>query len=131
MFVRNPDDPERTRLVGASMLIKAHDVDGNEVFVIRGVNPIQNFITHISAESFFESFVDNVVVPMAKAQGVKRILIPGDGLFEAQTNRPSLHWHINSKYGSAPRVILDRDGPETTFNDLPIWDTCVLVREVE
>lgn len=130
MFVRNPDDTERARLVGACMIIKARDVAGDEVFIIRGINPTQNFITNISAESFFESFVDDALVPLAEAHGVKKILIPADGLFEAQTNRPSLHWHINQRYASAPIVPLDRNGPETTFNDLEIWNTCVLVRRL-
>jgi len=130
MFVKSPDDVERVRLVGACMVIKARDLVGDEVFVIRGINPILNFITNVSAESFFESFVDEALVPMAQAQGVRKIVIPRDGLFEAQTNRPSLHGYIVGRYGGAPAVALDRGGPETTFNDYEIWDRCVLVREL-
>ncbi len=131
LFVRNPDNADRARLIGACMVIKALDLTGDEVFIIRGINPTQNFITHVSAESFFESFVDDALVPMAKAQGIGKILIPADGLFEAQTNRPSLHFYINERYASAPVVPLDRNGPQTTFNDLEIWDCCVLVRTLD
>jgi hypothetical protein len=130
MFVRNPDDADRMRLVGACMVIKARDLVGDEVFVIRGINPILNFITNVSAESFFESFVDEALVPMAQAHGVRKIVVPRDGLFDAQTNRPSLHSHIVERYGGAPPVTLDRSGPDTAFNDLEIWDRCVLVREL-
>lgn len=131
MFVRDPDDDSRKRVVGACIVIKVKDTEGNETFVVRGLNPTQNFITQLNAESFFESFIDTAVVPMARAQGIKRIVIPSEpSSGSSQTNRPSLNLYIQSNYGQNPRVPLDQRGPSPTFNRYEIFDKCVLVREL-
>jgi hypothetical protein len=130
MFVKNPADEQRKKLIGACVILKVRDIDANDVFVVRGLNPTQNFITQVKPESFFESFIDEAVVPLAKAQGIKRIVVPGGPSGGAQTNRPTLATYINSNYGQNPVIPLDPTGPNSKFNNYEITDKCVLVRQL-
>jgi hypothetical protein len=101
------------------------------VLVIRGINPTQNFITTLKSESFFERFVDDAVVPMARALGISLIVIPNDGISGgAKTNRPTLGMYISEKYRQNPVVPLDPYGSTSTFNGHPIHTQCVLVRKL-
>jgi hypothetical protein len=130
MFVKNPTDEQKKKLIGACVILKVRDTDANEVFVVRGLNPTQNFITQVKPESFFESFIDDAVVPLAKAQGIKRIVVPGGPSGGAQTNRPTLSNYINANYGQNPIIDLDPFGPNSTFNSYSISDKCLLVRQL-
>jgi hypothetical protein len=130
MFVKNPADEQRKKLIGACVILKVRDIDANDVFVVRGLNPTQNFITQVKPESFFESFIDEAVVPLAKAQGIKRIVVPGGPSGGAQTNRPTLSTYINTNYGQNPVIPLDPAGPNSKFNNYEITDKCVLVRQL-
>ena len=131
MFVRNADNESRKRVVGACILLKVKDTAGNNTFVIRGLNPTQNFITALKPDSFFERFIDDVVVPYAQAQGVTKIVIPNEAVSGgAQTNRPSLAAYIRPTYRDCELVRLDTTGPNSSFNGYQIADGCVLVRDV-
>jgi hypothetical protein len=131
MYIRNPDDEVRRKIVGACLLLKVKATNGEDVLVIRGINPTQNFITNLKPESFFERFVDDAVVPMARSLGTSLIVIPNDGISGgAKTNRPTLGMYINDRYGLNPVVPLDPLGPTTTFNGYPIHTQCVLVRKL-
>lgn len=131
MFVRNAESDSHKRVVGACILLKVKDMEGNDTFVVRGLNPTQNFITALKPDSFFEHFIDDVVVPYAQAQGVTKIIIPNDSLSGgAQTNRPSLGAHIGPAYWGKELVHLDPEGPTSTFNGYEISGSCVLVRDV-
>ena len=132
MFIKNPNTPAQ-RLVGACILLEAQDMDGNKILVARGVNPIQNTITTLDAGSFFENFIDSALVKYAKALGTKKIVVPAGETSAggAQTNRPSLHLHIEAKYGNQPLVSIDPNGPNSTFNSYNILDKCRVVREIK
>ena len=131
MYIRNPDDEARRKLVGGCLLLKVKATTGEDVLVIRGINPTQNFITNLKPESFFERFVDDAVVPMARSLGVSLIVIPNDGISGgAKTNRPTLGMYISEKYRQNPVVPLDPYGPTSTFNGYQINAQCVLVRRL-
>lgn len=130
MFIRNPDDEARKRIVGACMVLQGRDTHGNSVIIVRGLNPTQNFITSVKASSFFEQLIDTTFVPLARALGATKIAIPGGGSGGAQTNRPSINEYVNSKYGNSPLVEFDPEGPDTTFNGYVLANTCRLVRTV-
>lgn len=127
IFAKDPDSPDG-KLLGACFLIDAINAQGERVLIIRGNNPQQNHITRVSAESFFESFVE-WLAPQAKAAGFSEILIPMDGCGGSQTNRPPLSLYLRATYGTAPRVELGTDRP-TTFNDYDIRNKCVRVRQL-
>jgi hypothetical protein len=132
MIIKNPNTPAQ-RLVGACILLEAQDLEGNKILITRGVNPIQNTITTLDAGSFFENFIDSAVVKYAQAIGAKKIVVPAgeDSAGGAQTNRPSLHLHIEAKYGSQPMVAIDPNGPNSTFNGYNILNKCRVVREIK
>ena len=109
------------------------DLEGSEVFVVRGLNPTQNFITQFKADSFFEQFIDQVIVPYARAHGVRKVVIPFDHAGGAMTNRPTIANYVRNNYGNGktPVVPLDPHGPNSMFNGYNISDRCVLVRLVQ
>ncbi|RIL11720.1 MAG: hypothetical protein DCC75_01845 [Proteobacteria bacterium] len=126
-FVRSPNTP-LAKLIGSTLLIEGRSLEGDQVLIIRGINPLQNHIMRVQAESFFEAFVE-WLAPHAKRGGFTKILIPGGKSGGSQTNRPPLHAYIQEKYGNAP-VILLADDPPTTFNGYDIRSSCLLVREL-
>lgn len=132
MYIKNADEEMKRRIVGACLIMQVKATSGEEVLVIRGINPTQNFITTLKPESFFERFVDDAIVPYARALGISTIVIPEDGISGgAKTNRPSIGLYVSQHYGKNPRVLLDTQGPTSTFNGYPIHDRCVLVRKLD
>lgn len=117
-------------LVGACYLLEAKDTAGNEVVVIRGINPRERPFEKLSMQSFIEGLIDEVVVPYAREVGVKKVVIPFDELGHAQTNRLRVGAYLEEQYGQMPIVPLDPKGPNTNFNDRRIFDKCRLVREL-
>lgn len=115
-------------LVGACYLLTAKDVGGDDVLIIRGLNPRERPFEHLSIESFIEGLIDKVVVPYARELGAKKVVIPFDEFGHAQTNRLRVEAYLQVKYGQMPHVPLDPKGPSTNFNDRRIFDICRLVR---
>ena len=131
MFIRNPSDEARKRIVGACLIMKGRDLNGDTLLIIRGLNPTQNFITQVKAESFVEQLIETTLIPLAKEMGASKIVIPGGASGGAQTNRPTINEYITAKYGTSPCVTLDPEGPDTTFNWYSITNICRIVREIE
>jgi hypothetical protein len=127
IFVRSPDTPAE-RIAGATLLLEAQTAEGEKAIVIRGFNPLQNVITELNTQSFFESFAD-WLAPIARARGAKKILVVGGTRGGAMTNRPDIATYVGTAYGAAQDVAL-ADQPQTTFNNYDIRNACKLVREI-
>lgn len=130
IFVKNADKPESIRLEGSCMLLTVKDNDGNDVLVIRGLNPTQNLILSLSAASFFEQFLEHVVKPIAKKLHIKKIAIPTpqkDIFFEARTNRPSLAVYLTDRCANLPSITFENDRDRAVFNDNSFEKSCVLL----
>ena len=128
IFERSPGS-SNSRLGGACMLIEAVDKDGEKTLVVRGLNPLQNFITRVQSESFVEQFL-NWLAPQAAAAGYKQIVIPRGPSGGSQTNRPSICTYIEEAYKDALGVLLSNE-PDTTFNGYNIQDSCIVLRRLE
>ena len=128
IFERSPGS-SNSRLGGACMLIEAVDKDGEKTLIVRGLNPLQNFITRVQAESFVEQFL-NWLAPQAAAAGYKQIVIPRGPSGGSQTNRPSICTYIEEAYKDALGVLLSNE-PDTTFNGYNIQDSCIVLRRLE
>ncbi len=128
IFERSPGT-SNSRLGGACMLIEAVDKHDDKTLVVRGLNPLQNFITRVQAKSFVEQFL-NWLAPQAAAAGYKQIVIPRGPSGGSQTNRPSICTYIEEAYKDAPGVLLSNE-PDTTFNGYNIKDSCIVLRRLE
>ncbi|MFN0062035.1 MAG: hypothetical protein ACKVPX_05920 [Myxococcaceae bacterium] len=85
IFFRNPGEVTE-RPAGAVALIEATSEANERVLVIRGFDPLQDVITHLNAGDFFERWVDDFLVPRAKAMGIQKIVVPGGPSGGSQTN---------------------------------------------
>jgi hypothetical protein len=117
-------------LAGACYLLRARDLSGNDVLIVRGINPREDEFHHLSMESFIEGLLDEVVVPYARSSGVKRVLIPFHKEAHTQSNRERVIVYLEHKYGNCERVALDPAGPSTVFNGRVIFDKCRMVRDL-
>jgi hypothetical protein len=84
-FVRNPGG-NTERIVGAALAIDTKDeTTGEPVMVVRGINPIENYINSIKADEFMDAVLDYA----SAAAGERKLAIVIDGMAGmAATNRP-------------------------------------------
>jgi len=130
VFVKNPGSASE-RLCGATLVLKVRSEatessPAEDIFVVRGFNPLQNTITQVKADQFFEGFI-GWLEGVARAEGVSKIVIPGGIAGGSQTNRPTIHTYVSGQYGGAPVVPLSSD-VRSTFNGYDISRSCHLVR---
>jgi hypothetical protein len=128
-FVANPETPS-ARLVGGSLLIRAQDQQGNTHWIVRGLNPRQNYATAVSASDLCEQLIDSYLTPQARAAGVRTIDAPNDGLGGATTNRPPIAAHFATQYLAAPALEGLRDQAELHFNGYAIQNECRVLRQL-
>lgn len=112
-FVKYPGK-KAERVVGACLLIETQDLDsGEDIVIIRGLNPIQNYIQSVDIKEFYTQFVDYV----KKIAGGRRVAIIVDRnkiSGQALTNRPALFDYIDSVVDQQHPIKVPKD---TTFNN--------------
>jgi hypothetical protein len=113
-YVRNPGK-QTERIVGAGLIVETKDEDtGEDIVVLRGTNPIENYINGVKVESFHNSLVNYVT----QVAGKRRVAVVIDGYSGgAATNRPVVHEYLTDQLKrditSARSVNMPKD---TTFN---------------
>ncbi len=126
VFTRGEEPSERN--IGGAFVFNVRTEDGEKALLIRGFNPTQTTSLEVDVGAFFEHFVDLLAARAAK-NGVKRIVVPYDVYSgRAQTNRPSVHAYIASKYYKDGSVTKLRK--HKPLNDIVVTLACV-VRNVE
>jgi hypothetical protein len=130
IFAKRAVPNEGFTLAGACYLLRARDLSGNDVLVVRGINPREDEFHNLSIESFIEELLDEVVVPYARSSGATKVLIPFHKEAHTQSNRERVIVYLEHKYGNCERVALDPAGPSTVFNDRVIFDKCRMVRDL-
>lgn len=111
------------RLAGASLLIEAKSKKGDDLLIIRGLNPLQNIINGLSAEDFYTKFIE-YLNPIAEKMGRKLAIVIDDHSGGSSTNRPVLFNYLKGL--ELRKVILDTK-PNTEFNGYDITHDCFLV----
>ncbi len=104
------------RIVGSSLIIETVDQSSGEpILVIRGLNPIQNYVTAVDTEKFLDTFLDYVqTISAGKRIGI--VLDKSSG--GALTNRPGLHTAITQRLSAIKDTQQPITLPESsTFND--------------
>jgi hypothetical protein len=121
---QNPGDNEHEKLIGAGMLIETTSNSGEPILLIRGLNPIQNFINHVSVEEFYEQFL-SYARGIAESSGRKLAIVIDNKSGEAGTNRPVLFGFLSDKKRSLQQVQVNEQ--DTTFNEYNITNDTYLV----
>ncbi|PJC36993.1 hypothetical protein CO046_02710 [Candidatus Peregrinibacteria bacterium CG_4_9_14_0_2_um_filter_53_11] len=121
-FVSNPGDAVHENLMGSCLLFE-RTIGGEKTLIVRGLNPRQNYITQLNAESFLKEFVE-YLKPIAQARGIASIVAPMNTP-GALTNRPTISRAFDSLYGETP--LLELDEP-LTFNGYTVTKVTELVR---
>ncbi len=109
-FVQNLGNEANERIVGSCLLFE-RTTQGEPVLIIRGINPIQNIITHLDASSFVQEFLA-YIAPIARQRGATKILAPLETV-GALTNRPTLNAALRNEFSNNTVVQLDQP---MTFN---------------
>ncbi len=124
IFVQNRGT-KYERLVGACMLIETVALNGRELLVIRGLNPIENVINSLNIEDFYQKFTD-YVKRLAERTGRQAAIVIDDHAGGSSTNRPALFNFLKEKKKSLQRVKL-ASKKDTTFNGYNIVDCTYII----
>lgn len=125
IMVRNPDDPGRTALAGAGLLIETTNASGEPILLVRGLNPLETYINHVSVADFYRKFTD-WAQGIAAARG-RRLAIVIDGRAGgAATNRPVLFGHLAAERRKLTPVQVDPG--DTVFNGYNVTQCAYLVQ---
>jgi hypothetical protein len=118
--IRRDPGGKNDRLVGSFILIETKDDDTNEpVLIIRGLNPIENFINSVDVEDFFDAVID-YTQKTAKQLGAKLGIAIADSSSNFGTNRPAIHGYMAKMKKELTQIPVPES--ETTFNGYNIED---------
>ncbi|MGV9001360.1 MAG: hypothetical protein ACOH18_00165 [Candidatus Saccharimonadaceae bacterium] len=106
------------RLIGSMILIETRDqVSGQDVVVVRGLNPIQNVINKVDVEAFYAT-VKQYVGEIAANRGRSVGIVIDDMSGMAGTNRPQLHTYLAQHKQTLRRMQVPHK--DTEFNGYDI-----------
>ena len=126
LMIKARPGKKNERIVGAAMLIETHDNQtGDNVLLVRGLNPTENYIHKIDVGEFYNAIVD-YVSKTAEAAGAKPAIVVDDHSGGSTTNRPTLYGYIRAQQPTLPKVSVPRD--ETFFNTYDVSSKSHLVR---
>jgi hypothetical protein len=114
-FVRDPGSAVE-RMVGSCLLIDTTDeTTGEPVLVIRGINPIENYINKVKVDEFTEALT-SYINTIAGGRKVAYVFDKQTG--GATTNRPLFHNYFVNDFRAAHATGSPLKLPaDTTFND--------------
>jgi hypothetical protein len=127
---KNLREGEPLRLEGACLLMRLQDDEGDDVLVIRGLNPSRSVLWGLSAGSFFEQFLERVAIPMAQALDIEKVAIPTyvpESYFQTQSNRPPIFLYLRDRCRGLERVTFRDNRDKAIFNGNSFEDDCVLL----
>ncbi len=122
--IRQHPEGRHDRLVGAFMLIEGESYLGEPLLIIRGLNPIENFINKVDVEEFYEaaiSYVKNV----AKDMGRLPAIVIDSHVGGSATNRPVLFGYLTAKKRDLKNITVDVTN--SSFNGYVIIDDTYLL----
>ena len=107
-------ETQNERIVGSSLLIETKAKNGDDLLIIRGLNPTETTINSLDVRSYFEAVVD-YAKKLADSTG-KKLAISIDDLSGGHTtNRPLLFNYISNLKGTLKKVRL-KNPSEANFN---------------
>lgn len=123
-MIRNPDDPTRTALAGAGLLIETTSDAGDPVLLIRGLNPSETYINLVSVDDFYQKFT-GWAKEIAAARGSRLAIVIDDHVGGSSTNRPVLFGHLKALKQTLTPIRVN--GADTEFNGYKVTRQAYLV----
>lgn len=123
-MVMNPDN-KFERIAGSSVLIETKSTEGDDLLIIRGLNPQENIINQLSIDDFFEQFT-KYMKGVAERSGKRLAISIDDHSGGHTTNRPTLFNNIYARRDSLERVGL-LNPREANFNGYDISNEVYLI----
>ncbi|WP_223273976.1 hypothetical protein, partial [Nocardia cerradoensis] len=124
VIVRNPEDPDRVRLEGAGLLIETTSTSGVPLLLIRGLNPMETYINHVSVDDFYRKFT-GWAQGIAAARGRQLAIVIDSYSGQAATNRPALFRYLDETRVTLTPIHVD--SRDTTFNGYDVSGVAYLV----
>lgn len=124
LFAENQDDGTKS-LVGSSLFIEAETEEGEKILIVRGLNPIQNFIGRVDSHDFLSKFMDYAKETADRAG--RKLAIVYDHRGGASTNRPALFNAMTAYVSSNNLVPIDVPEDQVQFNGYTLKDSIYLV----
>lgn len=112
---QNPGTADE-RVAGSMLLIEGETEAGEELLIVRGINPIENVITQLDQASFYGTTMDYLKTIAAKTGRRLAVVIDGHSGGSA-TNRQKLFAHLSKVVKpQLKQVGALKSEPNTTFN---------------
>lgn len=119
-------DTAQERMEGSVLFIETKTDSGEPALIVRANNPRMSLMEKVDPNDLIKQTLDYAVT-VAKARGIKRVVVPRDAATASCSNRQEVAKYYHDVYKSASSVPLV-DTPDTNFNGYKIWkDTCVEV----
>lgn len=116
---RGEDGSVNERLVGSAMLIETSDEKGNPVLLLRGVNPIENYINKVQVSDFYNAMT-SYCKTIAERKGMRPAIVIDTMSGASGTNRPALHDYMAKMKEHMENVAVDE--ATTTFNGYDVTE---------
>lgn len=94
------------RLVGSALLIETVDDSGDGVLLLRGINPIENFVNKVRIEDFYQS-VTSYCRDIATKRGLRPAVVIDTMSGASGTNRPVIHEYQERMRDKMQQIIVD------------------------
>lgn len=119
MLKRGEDGSTNERLVGSAMLIETSDDQGEPVLLLRGINPIENYINKVQVSDFYNAMT-SYCKSIAQRKGMKPAIVIDTQAGASGTNRPALHEYMAKMKEYMSNVTVDQ--ATTTFNGYDVTE---------
>jgi hypothetical protein len=105
---------DKEALVGAGLLLEATDTEGEDLLIVRGLNPIQNLINSVDPSDFLRLFIEYAGRTAERAG--RRLAMVVDYASGAATNRPALFAAMQQYVATNKLQRVTVDPAQVTFN---------------
>lgn len=112
------------RVAGACMFIETTDETGQDLLIVRGLNPIMNVVSELQVEDFYDKFIA-YARSLADSAGRKLAIVIDNNKGGSASNRQSVYDHLSSIKPTLEMAIIGKD--DTTFNGYDITRYTYLV----
>ncbi|MFH1030264.1 MAG: hypothetical protein V1770_03335 [bacterium] len=115
------------KIVGSGLLIETKAENGDDLLIIRGLNPQENTINSLDVKSFFSAVVD-YVKKLAETTGKKIAISIDDHSGGHTTNRPVLFNYISNLSDAVTENIRLLDPKDSNFNGYDLQGDVYLLK---
>ncbi len=113
------------RLAGATLILRTKDKEGNEVMIVRALNPLENVLAELSAQSFVEELFAYLKKVEEKRKAKLAVAIDCQG--GASSNRGKIFDYLKEKYQNEKKKVSLTNPEEVYFNRYDLRDISYFV----